>query len=81
MTALTPATTSDRAAVDNAQESFRGELIRPGDVGYDEDRKVWNRSAGRRPGPVARCTGVADVRATVRIDRSHRQVRLGHAWA
>lgn len=46
MTALTPATASGRAAVDDAQESVRGEFIRPEDVGYDEHRKAWNPSAG-----------------------------------
>ena len=59
----------EAGAVDELQASFRGELIRPGAAGYDEHRKVWNGSIDRRPGLIARCTGVADVRAAVRIAR------------
>jgi FAD/FMN-containing dehydrogenase len=57
------------AAVDELQASFRGEFIRPGDASYDEHRRVWNGSIDRRPGLIARCTGVADVRAAVRFAR------------
>ena len=59
----------EAGAVDELQASFRGELIRPGAAGYDEHRKVWNGSIDRRPGLIARCTGVTDVRAAVRIAR------------
>src|SRR5687768_4581565 len=56
-------------ALDQLQETFRGEVLGPDDVGYDEHRKVWNGSIDRRPGLIARCTGVADVRAAVRFAR------------
>jgi FAD/FMN-containing dehydrogenase len=55
--------------VDELRASFRGEVIRPGDPSYDEHRRVWNGSIDRRPGLIARCTGVADVRAAVRFAR------------
>jgi FAD/FMN-containing dehydrogenase len=58
-------------AVDELRASFRGELVRPSDDGYDEQRKVWNGSIDRRPGLIARCAGVADVRAAVRFARDH----------
>ena len=61
----------DDASVDDLKASFRGELIRPADTGYDEHRKVWNGSIDRRPGLIARCTGVADVLAAVRFARKH----------
>ena len=57
-------------AVDELQTSFRGELVRPDDACYDEHRKVWNGSIDRRPALIARCTGVADIRAAVRLARS-----------
>lgn len=60
----------DGTAVDELQTSFRGEIIRPDDAGYDEHRKVWNGSIDRRPALIARCTGVADVRAAIRLARS-----------
>src|SRR5687768_13811892 len=56
-------------ALDQLQETFRGEVLGPDDVGYDEHRKVWNGSIDRRPGVIARCAGVADVRAAVRFAR------------
>jgi FAD/FMN-containing dehydrogenase len=50
-------------------EDFRGELIHPGDPSYDEYRKVWNGSIDRRPGVIARCTGVADIRSALAYAR------------
>ncbi len=54
-------------AVDELQTSFQGDLVRPADAGYDEHRRVWNGSIDRRPALIARCTGVADVRAAIRF--------------
>ena len=64
----------DRGAVDELQASFGGELVRPDDGDYDEHRKVWNGSIDRRPGLIARCAGVADVRHAVRFAREHELV-------
>jgi FAD/FMN-containing dehydrogenase len=64
----------DRGAVDELQASFGGELVRPGDGDYDVHRKVWNGSIDRRPGLIARCAGVADVRHAVRFAREHELV-------
>ncbi|WP_328521715.1 FAD-binding oxidoreductase [Kribbella sp. NBC_00359] len=50
-------------------ENFRGELIHPGEPTYDEHRKVWNGSIDRRPGLIARCTGVADIRSALAYAR------------
>lgn len=69
MSALGEDTAIDRPAVEDLRASFRGELVRPGEPGYEEHRKVWNGSIDRRPGLIARCTGVADVRAAVRFAR------------
>src|SRR6476469_1693720 len=65
---------TDTAALDDAglsalEASFRGELVRPDDTGYDVHRRVWNGSIDRRPALIARCAGVADVRAAVRFAR------------
>src|SRR5437867_10315384 len=71
MTSIADRTGIDRAAVDELQASFRGEVVGPADAGYEEHRKVWNGSIDRRPGLIARCAGVADVRAAVRFAREH----------
>jgi len=59
----------DDASLSDLEASFRGDLVRPADAGYDEHRKVWNGSIDRSPGLIARCAGVADVRAVVRFAR------------
>jgi FAD/FMN-containing dehydrogenase len=48
---------------------FRGALLRPGEEGYDEARRVWNGAVDRRPGLIARCAGADDVVAAVRFAR------------
>jgi hypothetical protein len=55
----------DEAAIRKLEASFRGELVRPVDPGYDAHRRVWNGSIDRYPALIARCAGVADVRAAV----------------
>ena len=55
------------SAVDGLAANFTGELLRDGDTGYEEARKVWNGCFDRRPAVVARCRSVADVRSAVRF--------------
>ena len=57
----------DGAAIASLRSSFRGELLTADTPGYDRARSVWNGNIDRRPALVARCTGVADVRAAVRF--------------
>jgi hypothetical protein len=69
MTALPSTITPDSAAVNELERSFRGQVIRPVDLGYDRHRRVWNGSINRYPALIARCASVADVRAAVRFAR------------
>lgn len=69
MSTSTYGTRVDPSAVAQLQKSFRGELVRPVDAGYDEHRRVWNGSIDRRPGLIARCVDVPDVQAAVRFGR------------
>jgi FAD/FMN-containing dehydrogenase len=48
---------------------FRGALLRPGEEGYDEARRVWNGAVDRRPALIARCAGADDVAEAVRFAR------------
>ncbi len=57
----------DHKAVAELEGTFRGELVRPGTAGYEEHRRIWNGSIDRSPGLIARCAGVADVMASVRL--------------
>ena len=49
--------------------AFNGFLVGPDDVGYDEVRAVHNGLVDRRPGLIARCHNVADVRDAVAFGR------------
>jgi hypothetical protein len=40
---------------------FRGALLRPGEEGYEEARRIWNGAIDRRPALIARCAGADDV--------------------
>ena len=46
---------------------FRGTLLRPGEEGYDEARRIWNGAIDRRPALIARCAGADDVQRAVRF--------------
>jgi FAD/FMN-containing dehydrogenase len=52
-----------------ASLTFSGELLRPGDPGYDEARRVHNGMIDKRPALVARCRDAADVAAAVDLAR------------
>jgi FAD/FMN-containing dehydrogenase len=52
-------------------DGFRGELITSDDTNYDTARAVWNGAVDRRPRFIARCSGTADVAATVRFARDN----------
>jgi hypothetical protein len=55
--------------VEELRRGFRGALLRPGEEGYDEARRVWNGAIDRRPALIARCAGGDDVALAVRFAR------------
>ncbi|WP_030171324.1 FAD-binding oxidoreductase [Spirillospora albida] len=59
------------APYDELAAALRGDLIRPGDAGYDEARAVYNGMIDKRPAAVARCRDTADVVSCVRFGRAH----------
>src|SRR5262249_27335243 len=56
-------------APDPLSEAIAGEVLRPGDAGYDDARSVWNALIDRRPATIVRCAGTADVVAAVTAAR------------
>jgi hypothetical protein len=49
--------------------SLRGEVIQPGDAGYEAARKVYNGMIDRRPRLIAKCVDAADVITAVNFGR------------
>ena len=45
---------------------FKGDLLRPGEGGYEDARGIWNGMVARTPGLIARCADVSDVQNAVR---------------
>ena len=66
-----PEITFPEPVVEEFQKSLRGELIRPGDGGYNEARKIWNANIDKHPALIARCIGAADVINAVNFARDN----------
>lgn len=49
---------------------FSGTLLQPGDMGYEEARKVWNGLIDKRPALIARCRGAADIADAIAFARA-----------
>jgi FAD/FMN-containing dehydrogenase len=61
--------TVDDADLGELRSRFGGELLRPGDAGYDDARSIFNSMIDRRPALIAQCTSVGDVQAAVDFAR------------
>src|SRR6266849_10908771 len=61
--------TVNELSTNTLKASLRGELIQPGDEGYDAARKVYNAMIDKRPALIAKCADVADVVAGVNFAR------------
>jgi FAD binding domain len=66
---MTGRTTVNEATLQEFKTGLRGELLRPGDDGFDAARRVWNGMIDRTPAFIVRCAGVADVRRAVAFAR------------
>ena len=62
-------TTASILAEIGLPEGYKGEAIRPTDVGYDDARVVYNRMIDRHPALIVRPTGAADIRDAVAFAR------------
>jgi FAD/FMN-containing dehydrogenase len=61
---------TDRLEASRLQRRVDGEVMLPGDAGYDSARALWNAMVDRRPAVVVRCTSSADVAAALDFARS-----------
>ena len=58
-------------SVEEFRTSLRGQLIFPGEPGYDEARTLWNAQIDKHPALIARCAGVSDVIGSVKFARAN----------
>ncbi len=62
----------DETLVTDFKSRLQGQLLCPGDPGYDEARQVWNGMIDKRPALIARCIGTADIIDAINFARTHR---------
>jgi FAD/FMN-containing dehydrogenase len=67
--ATTTSLAVDATAVQALRGRFRGTLLGPGDAGYDDARRVFNRMIDRRPALIAQAADADDVRRAVLFAR------------
>src|ERR1700754_3490180 len=56
---------------DELAGTVRGDVITPGDDGYDAARAVYNAMIDKHPAAIVRCRDTADVISAVRYARDH----------
>src|SRR5438445_3833405 len=62
------------AEIEEFRLGLRGELLQPGEAGYDDARSLYNAMIDKKPAFIVRCAGVADVLRAVRFGRASNMV-------
>lgn len=63
--------TLDENTLRKLRERNRGEVVVPGDAGYDQARRIWNGRFDRHPAAIVYCTRPDDVIAAVDSARTN----------
>jgi FAD/FMN-containing dehydrogenase len=61
----------DASGISGLSENIRGQVLAPGETGYDEARRVWNGTVDRRPALIVRCADAADVQRALGFAVAH----------
>ena len=48
------------------RRQFKGDLLRPGQSGFEDARVIWNGMVARTPALIARCADISDVQNVIR---------------
>lgn len=59
----------EETTIQTFSDQIHGEVLQPGDEGYDDARTIWNAMIDEEPAVIARCTGAADVITAVNFAR------------
>jgi FAD/FMN-containing dehydrogenase len=57
--------------IEELRRTVAGSVCTPGDIGYDDGRRVWNAQVDRKPDVVVMCTRTADVVAAIAHARAN----------
>lgn len=66
-TTATPDTQPAIATIEILKLVIKGDVLLPGDAGYDEARIVWNEMIDKRPAVIVRCINTSDVIQAVKF--------------
>lgn len=61
----------DQVTVTQFTKRLKGTVIPRGDAQFDQARRVWNGMIDKTPALIARCAGVADIKAAIEFARTH----------
>jgi FAD/FMN-containing dehydrogenase len=61
----------DKTATENLRNKLNGQMILPGEPGYEEARKVWNGMIDKHPALIIQCTGKDDIIAAIQFARNN----------
>ena len=73
------------SSIEQFAASLAGDLVLPGNDGYERARHIWNGMFDMRPALIARCTGASDVIQAVNFAREHQLLTAvrggGHSFS
>ena len=57
--------------LEDLRGSLHGQVLTPGQDGYDTARRIWNGAFDKKPALIARCSSAADVSQAIKFARAH----------
>ena len=58
--------------IEALRNSFRGEILLPGNEAYESARRIWNATIDKHPALILRCSTTSDVVQAVNFARDNR---------